>query len=297
MAKTLVCFHAHPDDEALLTAGVMAAAAADGHRVVLVVATRGEVGQVADDLLADDESLADRRWHELARSALELGVRRLEWLGYGDSGSEPTPTDEPTPTTEPVPNEAIGDTADPEESGPAEPFARADVEEAAARLAEILEEEHADVLTTYDPNGGYGHPDHVQVHRVGQRAGELAETPIVLEATINRDLIRMGVDLAGSIGFELPAEFTPESFDGWYTPADELTHAVDVRSHLAAKRASMEAHASQATSAEPGATRSFASFLSLPPDYFELAFGTEFFVDRNRAPGIAATDIFEPGPA
>jgi LmbE family N-acetylglucosaminyl deacetylase len=272
MPRTLVCFHAHPDDEALLTAGVMAAAAADGHRVVLVVATRGEVGRVAGDFLAEGETLADRRWRELARSALELGVRRLEWLGYADSGS-----DAATP-------------------GPGS-FAVADVEEAAAELAEILTEEHADVLTTYDPHGGYGHPDHVQVHRVGERAGELAGTPIVLEATINRDLIRMGAELAASLGVDLPPEFSPDSFDHWYTPADELTHAVDVTAHLAAKRASMEAHASQATGADPGAARSFESFLSLPPDYFELAFGTEFFVDRRRAPGIAATDIFDPRPA
>ena len=291
MAQTLVCFHAHPDDEALLTAGVMAAAAAAGHRVVLVVATRGEVGMVAGDFLAEGETLADRRWQELARSALELGVRRLEWLGYGDSGSgDPTdpsgdPTDEP------------GDRTDPEESGPAQPFALADVETAAEQLAEILKEEHADVLTTYDPNGGYGHPDHLQVHRVGARAGELAGTPIVLEATINRDLIRMGAELAGTLGFELPPEFNPDSFDDWYTPADELTHAVDVRAHLPAKRASMEAHASQATGADPGFSRSFSSFLSLPPDAFELAFGTEFFVDRDRPPGIAATDIFEPRPS
>jgi LmbE family N-acetylglucosaminyl deacetylase len=287
MAQTLVCFHAHPDDEALLTAGVMAAAAAAGHRVVLVVATRGEVGMVADDFLAEGETLADRRWHELARSALELGVRRLEWLGYGDSGSG-----DPVGGTE-----VIGDRTDPEESGPAQPFALADVEAAAEQLAEILKEEHADVLTTYDPNGGYGHPDHVQVHRVGRRAGELAATPIVLEATINRDLIRMGADLADSLGVELPPQFNPSSFDHWYTSADELTHAVDVRAQLPAKRASMEAHGSQATSADPGATRSFESFLSLPPDYFELAFGTEFFVDRGRPPGIAATDIFEPRPS
>jgi len=272
MVHTLVCFHAHPDDEALLTAGVMAAAADGGHRVVLVVATRGEVGLVAGDFLAEGETLADRRWGELARSALELGVRRLEWLGYADSGSE---SGSPPPGS----------------------FAAADVEEAAERLAEILKEEHAEVLTTYDPNGGYGHPDHVQVHRVGQRAGELADTPIVLEATINRDLIRMGAELAGSLGFELPPEFDPESFDDWYTPVGELTHAVDVKAHLAAKRASMEAHASQTTGADPGSTRSFDSFLSLPPDYFELAFGTEFFVDRRRPPGIAATDIFDPRPA
>src|SRR3954454_23477794 len=89
MAHTLVCFHAHPDDEALLTAGVMAKAAAAGHRVVLVVATRGEAGLVAGDFLDRDENLDDRRWHELERSAELLGVARLEWLGYADSGSGP----------------------------------------------------------------------------------------------------------------------------------------------------------------------------------------------------------------
>src|SRR4051812_11414671 len=89
MAHTLVCFHAHPDDEALLTAGVMAKAAAAGHRVVLVVATRGEAGLVASDFLAGEERLDERRWRELERSADLLGVARLEWLGYADSGSQP----------------------------------------------------------------------------------------------------------------------------------------------------------------------------------------------------------------
>ena len=275
MAYTLVCFHAHPDDEALLTAGVMARAAADGHRVVLVVATRGEVGQVAGDFLTEGEGLADRRWHELERSAEVLGVARLEWLGYADSGH------------------GVGDDRDdaaPEP--PAEAFTHVEVEVAARRLADLLREEHADVLTTYDPNGGYGHPDHVRVHAVGQRAAELAGTPVVLEATINRDLMRMGLDLAASLGLEVPSDFAPATFDAWYTPADELTHAVDVRRQLPAKRASMEAHASQATSAEGTTTRTLAAFLTLPPEYFELAFGTEWFVDRARPAGIAADDVF-----
>ena len=166
---------------------------------MLVVATRGEVGRVAGDFLGDGETLADRRWHELARSALELGVHRLEWLGYADSGSSPGTTRRPAPTR---PDEATARSAD----RPGRGSCDADVEEAAARLAAILIDEHADVLTTYDPNGGYGHPDHLQVHRVGQRAGELAGTPVVLEATINRDLMRMGADLAGSLGLRAAPE-------------------------------------------------------------------------------------------
>jgi LmbE family N-acetylglucosaminyl deacetylase len=287
MAHTLVCFHAHPDDEALLTAGVMARAAADGHRVVLVVATRGDAGQVADAFLARGEELGDRRWVELERSAELLGVDRLAWLGYADSG------DQAVISATPGAGPAAGGTI---------PFVAVDVEEAATRLAQILREEAADVLTTYDPNGGYGHPDHVQVHRVGARAGVLAATPVVLEATINRDLMRTGLELATSLGYELPPDFSPDSFDAWYTPADELTHAVDVRAHLDAKRQAMEAHASQATAADVSATRSLAVFVTLPPEYFELAFGTEWFVDRSqpagghRAPWV--DDIFAtlPGP-
>ena len=269
MAQTLVCFHAHPDDEALLTAGVMAKAAADGHRVVLVVATRGDVGLVAGDFLEGDEALADRRWHELETSAAILGIARLEWLGYGDSGSAAEPTN-----SDPRPG-----AGDPTRVR----FVDADLDEATARLAAILTDEHADVLTTYDANGGYGHPDHVQVHRVGARAAARAGTPIVLEATINRDLMRMGVELAGSLGYELPPNFAPETFDDWYTPADELTHAVDVSDFLAAKKAAMTAHASQATADGDDTTRSLAVFVSLPPEYFELAFGTECFVDRSRS--------------
>jgi len=276
MAHTLVCFHAHPDDEALLTAGVMAKAATEGHRVVLVVATRGDVGEVANDFLGAGEGLADRRWKELERSADLLGVARLEWLGYTDSGH------------------GEGDEfLNPSGSRAPEAFVTADREAAARRLADILEEEAADVVTIYDPNGGYGHPDHLQVHAVGARAGELARTPIVLEATINRDLMRMGVDIAHSLDLEMPPDFAPETFDSWYTPAAELTHAVDVRAQLAAKRASMEAHTSQTTSATGSATRSLAVFLALPPEYFELAFGTEWFVDRSRPPGVTADSVFD----
>jgi LmbE family N-acetylglucosaminyl deacetylase len=241
---------------------------------------------VAADFLGEDQDLASTRWSELERSAELLGVARLEWLGYGDSG------DRPADPALPGPGDAGAES-------PA-PFSAADPEEAAARLAAILVEERADVVTTYDPNGGYGHPDHQQVHRVGARAAARAGTPVVVEATINRDLMRMGVDVAASLGYDLPPDFAPESFDHWYTPAEELTHAVDVRAQLSLKRAAMEAHASQSTSADPDSVRSLAVFASLPPEYFELAFGTEWFVDRSRPPGLASTDLFDgcgdPGP-
>src|SRR6476661_8564888 len=176
--RTLVTFHAHPDDEAIATGGVMAQAAAAGHRVVLVLATRGELGEVAEGVLRDGEELAERRVVDVAAAAEILGVERVEFLVFRDSG--------------------MAD--DPRNSEPGA-FASADLEEAAGRLAAILVEENADVLTVYDSNGNYGHPDHIQVHRVGHRAGEIAGTPHVFEATMNHDYI---VGLMREVGDQMP---------------------------------------------------------------------------------------------
>src|SRR4051794_8687110 len=124
---TLVCFHAHPDDEAVSTAGTMVKAAADGHRVVLVVATRGEHGEVEDGFLNSGEELWQRRVQETAAAAEILGVARHEFLGYRDSGMMGT-----------------------SENDAPDAFWQADLDEAAERLARILREEQADVLTIYD---------------------------------------------------------------------------------------------------------------------------------------------------
>src|SRR5690348_7663841 len=145
----------------------MARAAAEGNRVVLVVATRGELGEHSPDALLAGETIGDRREAEQLEAARVLGVDRVEFLGYCDSGMNGEPTND-------APNS----------------FARADIETAARRLAEILAEERADVLTVYDDHGGYEHPDHVQVYRVGVRAAEIAGTPRVYEATANRDYIQ-----------------------------------------------------------------------------------------------------------
>ena len=116
MPYTLVTFHAHPDDEAIATGGIMARAAAEGHRVVLVVATRGELGEVDDGFLDPGETLAERRVVETGRAAEALGVARVEFLGYTDSGMDGEPT-----------NDAQGS------------FWSADLDEAAGRLAAILD--------------------------------------------------------------------------------------------------------------------------------------------------------------
>ena len=177
LMATLVSFHAHPDDEAIPTGGALAKAADAGHRVVIVFATRGEHGEVAEDFLDEGEALWQRRVLECQRSAEVLGAARVEFLGFVDSGMMGTP-----------------------ENDAPDSFWQADVDEAAKRLAAILEEERADVLTVYDDHGIYGHPDHIQVHRVGVRAAELAGTPRVYEATVNRDADQRGMEQARARG-------------------------------------------------------------------------------------------------
>ena len=120
-------------------------------------------------------------------------------------------------------------------------FLQADVDEAAERLAEILREEHADVLTVYDWHGNYGHPDHIKVHTVGHRAGELAGVERVFEATMNRDHIIRMMEMARAAGAQLgDDDFDPNDGADDGNPMGmseaEITHAVDVTAHLAAKR-------------------------------------------------------------
>ncbi|MEO1062110.1 MAG: PIG-L family deacetylase [Actinomycetota bacterium] len=255
---TLVTFHAHPDDEAIATGGTMAAAVAEGHRVVLVVATGGEVGEVDEGFLDEGETLGDRRRVETLAAAEHLGVQRVEFLGYRDSG---------------MMGEGTNDHPD--------CFWQADVDEAAAKLAALLDEESADVLTCYDDHGGYGHPDHIQVHRVGHRAAELAGTPRLYESTMNRDRILALQEAARQEGIEFGPDQDDDDFDldSFGSPESVITTEVDVTAHLAAKKAAMAAHASQI------GDDSF--FLQLPEEAFAMAFGFEHYirVGASRADG------------
>lgn len=262
--RTLVTFHAHPDDESIATGGTMAKAAAAGHRVVLVIATRGELGQVADGVLRDGETLAEHRIVETAAAAEILGVERVEFLGYRDSGMADDPRRDDDGS-----------------------FWTADVEEAAGRLATILDEEHADVLTVYDYKGNYGHPDHIKVHTVGHRAAELASTPSVFEATMNHDYIVGLMKEQGDLlpeGVERP---DAEEMD-LGMPEAELTTRVDVTDFVDRKRAAMQAHASQIDD------NSF--FLQMPLDMFRRAFGYEWFIHKGEPRGIHESDLFDSLP-
>ncbi|MDA8102681.1 MAG: PIG-L family deacetylase [Nitrospiraceae bacterium] len=247
--STLVSFHAHPDDECMVTGGTIARAASEGHRVVLVVATGGEMGEYPEGFVSSPEELAVARREELARSAEILGVSRVVHLAYRDSGMAGTEANQ-----------------DPR------CFARADVTEAARRLAALLGEEGADALTVYDANGGYGHPDHIMVHRVGMAAARMAGVAEVFQATMNRDHMLALIEAAAREHPEMiPAEMRAGFEEGPFgTPAAEIDTAVDVSAYLGRKLDSLKAHASQI-----GST-GFA--LQLPEDAFAAAFSTEWFI-------------------
>ena len=184
---------------------------------------------------------------------------RLEFLGYKDSGMEGTAANH-----------------DPD------CFWQADVEEAAERLASILQEEDASIVTIYDPIGGYRHPDHIQVHRVGKRAAELAGTPHVFESTMNREQMKSFADepewatMAEADNGRDPEEIEAERQDFLEqelgTPAAQITHAVDITPVIAEKKAAMITHASQITED--------SVFLMLSDDAFARAFGQEWFVQH-----------------
>ena len=260
---TLVCFHAHPDDEAIATGGTMAKASAAGHRVVLVLATRGEEGEQLPGVLPDGAELGAWREREARASAALLGCDRVAFLGYRDSGMAGEPTNDAPDS-----------------------FCQADEFEAARRLAGILATEGADVLTIYDSHGGYGHPDHMAVHRVGTRAAELAGVPRVYWATMNREQVRELVAAAERAGTPIDADRTERvDSEDFGLPDAQITHAIDVREALNLKRAAMAAHASQI------APDSF--FLALGDEDFAAAFGTEWFVRPGRPRnGPQATDLF-----
>lgn len=260
---TLVFFHAHPDDEAIATGGTMRLAADAGHRVVLVFATRGECGEPVEGALAEGEQLGIRRTAECFTSAEVLGAQRVEFLGYLDSGMMGEPTND---------NPAC--------------FWAVDVESAARRFAAILQEESADVVTVYDDHGGYGHPDHIQVHRVGKRGAELAGTPRVFQSTINRDSILRNIEMAVAAA-EAAGESTddlPNVEDDFGTTEDLITHAVDVSSVIDAKKSAMMAHASQI-----GAD---SWFLAMPDEAFAQAFATEWYIDL-AAPRSEGADFID----
>ena len=243
---TIVAFHAHPDDEVLATGGTLARLAAEGHRVVIVVASDGWMG-------ARCEPGASMRLDELQVSATILGASRVEHLGYADSGRGPLLFPDPPDRQR---------------------FARAAVDEAAGRLAALIRAERADLLLSYDARG-YGHRDHVQVHLVGARAAELTGVR-VLEATVPRELVAQMVGPLRALRLVVRHDAT--ILRSAFTPRGEITHRVNVRGYARQKQAALAAHFSQVRG--NGRSALLKRFLvAMPPRAFGLVLGLEWFAE------------------
>jgi LmbE family N-acetylglucosaminyl deacetylase len=249
---TLVAFFAHPDDEVLHAGGTLARAAAEGHRVVLVTATDGEMGPAPDD---------PPRLGELRSAARELRASRVVHLGYADSGHGrdlyPDPPDRVR-------------------------FVRAPAGEAAERLAVVLREERAGLLVTHDAAGGYGHRDHVRAHLVAVRAAELAGVRRVLAAGIARSapirLLRLTALLRRPGVLLRPREWRTALLRVKYTPRAALTHVIDGRRYAARKQAALAAHGSQVWGTGRSAW-AFRALVRMPVWMFGGLLGRERFVE------------------
>jgi len=255
VSGTLVFFHAHPDDEAIFTGGTMALLARAGWRLVLVLATQGEQGE-SSPLVGPGVPLAVRRVAETAAAAEGLGVERVEFLGYHDSGMVGDPA-----------NEAAG------------AFSRAPLHEAAARLGQVLAEERPDALVGYDEGGIYGHPDHIAVHRVARRAAGVAGVATVYEATVDREylhFVETHLVVEASLGPQPERGRLGLAATGLGLSTVEVDCTVDVRTVLEVKRRAMSAHASQIPET--------SSALRLPESAFAAVYGYEWY-GRRGPPG------------
>ena len=240
-AATAVVVHAHPDDEAIFTGATIHQLVRSGIRVVLVTATSGEAGEPRIPL-PRGETIGRRRRAELERACELLGVARLVMLGYQDSGAHRGPY-------------------------PAASLGAAELDDVSRRVGAVIEAEQATALLHYDPNGIYGHVDHVQVHRAGARAAERLGIT-AYEATVDGEHLRRR--LTRGPRHLLHAAAGDDAELG--VPASSISLAVRADpAALLAKRAAMAAHASQIGPEY------------LVPEPFESGYGREWFVRRGPA--------------
>ena len=261
--RRLLLVHAHPDDESIGTGATMARYAAQGAQVTLVTCTLGELGEVIPvglaHLASDRENrLGEHRIGELAAACAALGVADHRFLGgpgrWHDSGMMGTPS-----------NDWDG------------AFWRADVDEAAAALLDIVAEVRPQVLVTYDAHGFYGHPDHIQAHRVAWRAFELAGGLVrkfyatAIPRSVLAEAIKLSADAGQQEGRDEPGFLAVDSVEDlpFGVPDEEVTTEIDASGYLDAKLAAMRAHASQIAVDSP--------FFALSDRVGRRALGVEYY--------------------
>ncbi|MBA2956045.1 N-acetyl-1-D-myo-inositol-2-amino-2-deoxy-alpha-D-glucopyranoside deacetylase [Nocardioides sp. MAH-18] len=294
--QRLLLVHAHPDDESIGQGATMAKYAAEGRGVTLVTCTAGEMGEILvpelEHLAADrDDLLGEHRKEELAAAMKELGVSDHRFLGgfgtYRDSGMAWHED-----------GHAIGD---PEVIAKhPNAFWNADLTEAADHLVAVIREVRPQVLVTYDQFGGYGHPDHIQAHRVATYAASLAAVPSyrkdlgeawdiakIYWGAMSESRMRAGLRALRDAGDTTTFEgMDPDGPLPHFVSADEdLAAVVDATDHVERKLAAMRAHATQITTDGP--------FFALSNNVGAVAWGLEFFRIAKGQPGELGEDGLE----
>ena len=294
----LLLVHAHPDDESFATGGLIARAVGEGHRVDLVTCTGGEEGEIHDPTLDYDEAFPRLREIRLAELHCSLdalrgpypGELQLHLLGYRDSGMMGTESNERP-----------------------ESFWKSDLDEATLRLVAIVRAVRPAVMVTYDSNGNYGHPDHINAHRIAAAAWEAAADPArypdagepheaakFYEIAFNRDrwmalmadMTQRGIELPWDFGSEEQADdATPAAEDEEFgIPEADITTTINVSGQARAKRASMDCHKTQ--------RQDMGWLLDLPDDLAARALSPEHFMltrwrGHDIGPNLRETWLFE----
>jgi N-acetyl-1-D-myo-inositol-2-amino-2-deoxy-alpha-D-glucopyranoside deacetylase len=282
----MLLVHAHPDDESIGTGATMAKYAAEGAGVTLVTCTLGELGEVIPPELAHlaadaDGGLGEYRIGELAAACAALGVTDHRFLGgpgrWRDSGMMGLPS-----------NDAPGC------------FWQADVDEAAGDLLSVIREVRPQVLISYDSNGFYGHPDHIQAHRVARRAFELAGGLVskFYATALPRSVLAGAVEAMrqhqqdGNFPGGGPDFRSVESVDDFPfgVPDEDVTTEIDATAYLEQKLAAMRAHATQIAVDSP--------FFTFSDGVGQRAFGREYYTllagprGRGSGPYDRESDLF-----
>jgi mycothiol conjugate amidase Mca len=275
----LMSVHAHADDESITMGGTLATYASRGVRVCNVCCTDGELATIVAADMPEETTrprLAEIRRDELRKACRELGVERVEFLGYHDSGMAGTET-----------------------ARRPEAFFMQPIDDVAARLCTLIRDFRPHVVVTYDGNGGYGHPDHIQTHRATLVAVEAAHLPMIFPdagrpwrvsklyyTVFPRKVLRAAIEFALAAGMEHPFEGRSVEEMEFAAPDEAVTTTIDARAGMGAKRAAMRAHHSQIDESFP--------LLTIPEEVQREHFSEEHYqLVLTRVPvTLPETDLF-----
>jgi N-acetyl-1-D-myo-inositol-2-amino-2-deoxy-alpha-D-glucopyranoside deacetylase len=273
----LMAVHAHADDETITMGGLLALCADRGIRTCNICCTDGKLATIVDPDMPEETTrphLAEIREQELREACRILGVDEVQFLRYGDSG---------------MPGADTNDLPD--------AFWRASLDEAAGRIVEHIRRFKPHVVVTYDSNGGYGHPDHIQTHRAALLAVEAAHTGVYADrgepwrveklyyTAFPVSQAKAAIEMAKNAGMDPPFGATDTSDLPFLTPDEWVTTRIDARSVITRKREALRAHRSQIAPDWP--------MLAIPEDAAH-AFADEFFslVISRTPPVLPETDVF-----